>query len=124
MERAETAEDRVALTGSNNVPLRHLVYRVHKLPPSLRTYVYDFGKLSTTVEQKYIELKIEKGLERIAAKSRERYLNQGDAADAGDDGMAAPAATPNYLTTSKADTGSTLGLLLRNNMDAIARNMS
>ncbi len=83
MERAETAESRVALSGSNNVPLRHLVYRVHKLPPSLRTYIYDFGSLSANVEKKYIELKIAKGLERLATKSIEKYETA--APDADDD---------------------------------------
>ena len=39
-------------TGST--PLRELVYRVHKLPASMRSIVYDFGKLSDDAEKQYI----------------------------------------------------------------------
>jgi hypothetical protein len=72
-EEVDSAELKVALSGSNTVPLRHLVYRVHKLPPSLRTYIYDFGSLTSTVEQVYIKLKIQKGLDMIASQSKNYY---------------------------------------------------
>ncbi|XP_077981926.1 E3 ubiquitin-protein ligase rnf213-alpha-like [Glandiceps talaboti] len=37
------------------IPLRHLVYRVQPLPPSLLALVWDFGQLSDNVEKTYIE---------------------------------------------------------------------
>ena len=36
------------------IPMRHLVYRVQSLPQSLRPLVWDFGQLSTDVEELYI----------------------------------------------------------------------
>jgi hypothetical protein len=38
--------------------------------------------------------------------------------------MAAPPAIPNHLTTNEPGADKTLGLLLKNNKDAIAANMS
>ncbi|KAK2555497.1 E3 ubiquitin-protein ligase rnf213-alpha [Acropora cervicornis] len=35
------------------IPLRHLVYRVHSLPASMRPLVWDFGQLKPEVEQLY-----------------------------------------------------------------------
>ena len=35
------------------IPLRHLVYRVHDLPPSMRPFVYDFGQLKPLTEYEY-----------------------------------------------------------------------
>jgi len=35
------------------IPLRQLVYRVLDLPPSMRSLVYDFGKLSDDTELEY-----------------------------------------------------------------------
>ena len=40
------------LTGE--IPLRQLVYRVHALPESMRSLVWDFGRLQPDVEEKYI----------------------------------------------------------------------
>lgn len=37
-----------------NIPLRHLVYGVLDLPPSMRPLVYDFGQLKTDTEYQYI----------------------------------------------------------------------
>ena len=37
-----------------NIPLRQLVYRVHKLPDSMLPLVWDFGQLSTEAEVLYI----------------------------------------------------------------------
>ena len=36
------------------IPLRHLVYRVLDLPPSMRPLVYDFGQLNMETEKEYI----------------------------------------------------------------------
>ena len=38
----------------SDIPMRHLVYRVNPLPPSLLPLVWDFGKLTSIVENKYI----------------------------------------------------------------------
>ena len=35
------------------IPLRHLVYRVHALPESMRSLVWDFGQLNPEVEELY-----------------------------------------------------------------------
>ncbi|XP_042369460.1 E3 ubiquitin-protein ligase rnf213-alpha-like [Plectropomus leopardus] len=48
--RAEETEDRLG-----SIPLRQLVYRVHVLPPSMIPLVWDFGQLSDSTEQMYIE---------------------------------------------------------------------
>ena len=45
---------------SGCIPLRHLVYRVHDLPPSMKSLVYDFGQLDTATEQKYTVKIVEK----------------------------------------------------------------
>ncbi|XP_078611724.1 E3 ubiquitin-protein ligase RNF213-like isoform X2 [Branchiostoma floridae x Branchiostoma japonicum] len=37
-----------------HIPLRQLVYRVQPLPPSMLPLVWDFGQLSSDVEEKYI----------------------------------------------------------------------
>ena len=39
----------------SNIPMRHLVYRVNPLPPSLLPLVWDFGQLTSQVEDKYIK---------------------------------------------------------------------
>ena len=39
----------------SDIPMRHLVYRVNPLPPSLLPLIWDFGQLSSEVENKYIE---------------------------------------------------------------------
>ncbi|XP_078736318.1 E3 ubiquitin-protein ligase rnf213-alpha-like [Lampetra fluviatilis] len=44
------------------IPLRHLVYRVHPLPPSLMPLVWDFGRLSDDVEGRYIGQIVERAL--------------------------------------------------------------
>ena len=41
---------------AGSIPLRHLVYRVHDLPQSLRPLVFDFGLLDPEVENQYIKL--------------------------------------------------------------------
>ena len=38
---------------SGNIPLRHLVYRVLDLPPSMQSLVYDFGQLDSDTERSY-----------------------------------------------------------------------
>ena len=37
-----------------HIPLRHLVYRVHALPESMRPLVWDFGQLKPEIEELYI----------------------------------------------------------------------
>ena len=44
----------VIVTASSGIPLRHLVYRVHDLPPSMKSLVYDFGELNDDAEGEYI----------------------------------------------------------------------
>ena len=36
-----------------HIPLRHLVYRVHALPGSMRPLIWDFGQLNHQVESLY-----------------------------------------------------------------------
>ena len=42
-------------TLDSDIPMRHLVYRVNPLPPSLLPLVWDFGQLTSQVEDKYIK---------------------------------------------------------------------
>lgn len=42
------------------VPLRQLVYRVHPLPPSMASLVWDFGQLSDSTELSYIKQIVQK----------------------------------------------------------------
>ncbi|XP_059181122.1 E3 ubiquitin-protein ligase rnf213-beta [Centropristis striata] len=53
--KANETEDRLG-----KVPLRQLVYRVHPLPPSLVSLVWDFGQLSDTTELSYIKQIVQK----------------------------------------------------------------
>lgn len=39
---------------TGHIPLRHLVYRVHALPGSMRPLIWDFGQLNHEVECLYI----------------------------------------------------------------------
>lgn len=48
--KADQTEDRLG-----KVPLRQLVYRVHPLPPSMASLVWDFGQLSDSTELSYIK---------------------------------------------------------------------
>ncbi|XP_069016032.1 E3 ubiquitin-protein ligase rnf213-beta [Embiotoca jacksoni] len=48
--KANETEDRLG-----KVPLRQLVYRVHPLPPSMVSLVWDFGQLSDSTELSYIK---------------------------------------------------------------------
>ncbi|XP_029383406.1 E3 ubiquitin-protein ligase rnf213-beta [Echeneis naucrates] len=48
--KANETEDRLG-----KVPLRQLVYRVHPLPPSMASLVWDFGQLSDSTELSYIK---------------------------------------------------------------------
>ncbi|CAH3163087.1 unnamed protein product, partial [Porites evermanni] len=47
--RADETTERIG-----EIPLRQLVYRVHALPESMRSLVWDFGRLQPDVEEKYI----------------------------------------------------------------------
>ncbi|XP_040922673.1 E3 ubiquitin-protein ligase rnf213-beta isoform X2 [Toxotes jaculatrix] len=53
--KADETEDRLG-----NVPLRQLVYRVHPLPPSMASLVWDFGQLSDSTELSYIKQIVQK----------------------------------------------------------------
>ncbi len=44
----------IILLTSGRIPMRQLVYRVQALPQSLLPLVWDFGQLSTHVEELYI----------------------------------------------------------------------
>jgi len=57
-----------------SIPLRHLVYRVQPLPPSIAAFVWDFGKIDDQAEQAYI-VKI---VERSISKSQLSRRLQGD----------------------------------------------
>ncbi|CAD7929355.1 unnamed protein product, partial [Amoebophrya sp. A25] len=67
--------------GTNNIPIRHLVYRVHPLPPSLRVHIYDFGSLSEESEASYIRLLVERGLEKIGGVNPSRLAIVAGASD-------------------------------------------
>ncbi|XP_077981787.1 E3 ubiquitin-protein ligase rnf213-alpha-like [Glandiceps talaboti] len=54
-----------------NIPLRHLVYRVHQLPPSLLACVWDFGQLSLKLEESYIRSMVKHGLKNPSVKLTE-----------------------------------------------------
>lgn len=53
--KANETEDRLG-----RVPLRQLVYRVHPLPPSMASLVWDFGQLSDSTELSYIRQIVQK----------------------------------------------------------------
>lgn len=53
--RADQTEERLG-----KVPLRQLVYRVHPLPPSMASLVWDFGQLTDSTELSYIRLIVRK----------------------------------------------------------------
>lgn len=53
--KANETEDRLG-----KVPLRQLVYRVHPLPPSMASLVWDFGQLSDSTELSYIKQIVQK----------------------------------------------------------------
>lgn len=53
--KADETEDRLG-----KVPLRQLVYRVHPLPPSMASLVWDFGQLSDLTELSYIKQIVQK----------------------------------------------------------------
>lgn len=56
--RADQTEDRLG-----KVPLRQLVYRVHPLPPSMASLVWDFGQLTDSTELSYIRLIVKKTIQ-------------------------------------------------------------
>ncbi|MEQ2249108.1 hypothetical protein ILYODFUR_026008 [Ilyodon furcidens] len=55
-----------------SIPLRQLVYRVHELPPSLIPLVWDFGQLSDSTEQMYIQHIVQR--QAKASLIEERYI--------------------------------------------------
>ncbi|XP_042252605.1 E3 ubiquitin-protein ligase rnf213-beta [Thunnus maccoyii] len=60
--KADETADRLG-----KVPLRQLVYRVHPLPPSMASLVWDFGQLSDSTELSYIKQIVQKkiGVHRL-----------------------------------------------------------
>ena len=48
-----------------HIPLRHLVYRVHNLPPSMRPLVYDFGQLNPETEFRYTSKVVENHVRNV-----------------------------------------------------------
>eukprot|EP00058_Branchiostoma_floridae_P013669 XP_002599157.1 hypothetical protein BRAFLDRAFT_68766 [Branchiostoma floridae] len=49
-----------------HIPLRQLVYRVQPLPPSMLPLVWDFGQLSSDVEEKYIVQMVNRCLKKYS----------------------------------------------------------
>ena len=47
---ADETEDKLG-----HIPLRHLVYRVHDLPESMKALVWDFGQLNPAIERLYVK---------------------------------------------------------------------
>ncbi|KAI9537485.1 hypothetical protein NQZ68_025342 [Dissostichus eleginoides] len=70
--KADETEDRLG-----KVPLRQLVYRVHPLPPSMASLVWDFGQLSDSTELSYIKQIVQKQLEehRLPAACKDIISN-------------------------------------------------
>ncbi|KAK5851292.1 hypothetical protein PBY51_002095 [Eleginops maclovinus] len=70
--KADETEDRLG-----KVPLRQLVYRVHPLPPSMASLVWDFGQLSDSTELSYIKLIVQKQLDehRLPAACKDVISN-------------------------------------------------
>lgn len=56
--KADQTEDRLG-----KVPLRQLVYRVHPLPASMASLVWDFGQLSDSTELSYIKQIVQKNVQ-------------------------------------------------------------
>jgi hypothetical protein len=73
IKRLETAGLGFFVEASNvhiklgKIPLRHLVYRVLDLPPSLRPLVYDFGRLNVNAECSYIDQIVKNHIEKCDA---------------------------------------------------------
>ncbi|XP_026207099.1 E3 ubiquitin-protein ligase rnf213-beta isoform X2 [Anabas testudineus] len=70
--KADETEDRLG-----RVPLRQLVYRVHPLPPSMASLVWDFGQLSESTELSYIKQIVQKKVEdhRLPVRCRNIIAN-------------------------------------------------
>ncbi|XP_063350782.1 E3 ubiquitin-protein ligase rnf213-alpha-like [Pelmatolapia mariae] len=62
--RAEETEDRLG-----SIPLRQLVYRVHVLPPSMISLVWDFGQLNDTTEQMYVKQIVQRQVKASSAEN-------------------------------------------------------
>ncbi len=71
-------QDSDKLETFGDVPLRQLVYRVQPLPPSLIPLVWDFGKLSDSVQKIYIQQMVAKMAE---TQQRQRGTNPAMALD-------------------------------------------
>ena len=67
--KSEKSNDRFG-----NIPMRFLVYRVIPLPPSMLSFVWDFGQLQMDAEKLYIKLMVQR-LQHSAKRIRSRYVD-------------------------------------------------
>jgi len=68
--RADETEERLG-----RIPLRHLVYRVHALPESMRSLVWDFGQLNPEVEELYTRQIVRRYVGRGRLPGDDRLVN-------------------------------------------------
>ena len=62
----------------DDIPMRHLVYRVIALPPSMRPLVWDFGQLSNDTEEVYINQMVLRLQREISSKRNVLELTRSD----------------------------------------------
>ena len=55
----------------DDIPMRHLVYRVIALPPSMRPLVWDFGQLNNETEEVYINQMVLKLLRELCSEDED-----------------------------------------------------
>ena len=58
----------------SDIPMRHLVYRVNPLPPSLLPLVWDFGQLTTQVEDKYIKQIVTRHANKFSLNEKDTHF--------------------------------------------------
>lgn len=54
--------------------MRHLVYRVHALPESMRSLVWDFGQLNAEVEELYTRQIVRRFVSRCTCGLKRRCI--------------------------------------------------
>ena len=59
----------------DDIPMRHLVYRVIALPPSMRPLVWDFGQLSNATEEVYINQMVNRLQKEINSSTNVLHLS-------------------------------------------------
>ena len=62
------------LLPTGHIPLRHLVYRVHALPGSMRPLIWDFGQLKPDVERLYTNQIVSRYVSNQVRKKDNIYL--------------------------------------------------